>query len=37
MIKEIIYLIIAVIFGGPVLTLLSIMLIEGIKRLFRRR
>jgi len=35
--KEFAYLVIAIVFGAPVLTLLFVILIECIKRLFRRR
>ena len=34
--KEIAYLIIIIVFGGPILTALFVILIECIKRLFRR-
>lgn len=35
--KELAYLVIAIIFGAPVLTLIFVILVECIKRLFRRR
>ena len=34
--KELAYLVIAIIFGAPILTLLSVILIESIKTLLRR-
>ena len=35
--KDIAYLVITIIIGGPILTALFVILIECIKRLFRRR
>lgn len=35
--KDIVYLIITIIIGGPILTALFVIVIEGIKRLFRRK